>query len=111
MCQTTIKNRNDTWVFQVPDQLDFAFKAMALPVGAYVLVIAVMMWRASALLGSSTGRSAAVGAVLFGLSDTLIALDRFHEAIPGVRYPIILLYWAGQLGITLWAQRQQSETP
>jgi uncharacterized membrane protein YhhN len=78
--------------------------AMALPVGAYVCVIGVMMWRAAALAGTPEGRRAAVGAVLFGLSDTLIALDRFHEPIPGVRYPIILLYWAGQLGVTIWAR-------
>ncbi len=35
----------------------------------------------------------------------LIGLDRFHGAIPGVRLPVMLLYWTGQLGIalaTLW---------
>ena len=39
------------------------------------------------------------GAILFAASDTLIAFDRFHAPIVGVRYPIMLLYWAGQLGI------------
>jgi hypothetical protein len=39
------------------------------------------------------------GAVLFGMSDTLIGLDRFHAALPDARLPIILLYWLGQLGI------------
>jgi alkenylglycerophosphocholine/alkenylglycerophosphoethanolamine hydrolase len=63
-------------------------------VTGYVAVITAMMWRASA-----AGGSAAWGAVLFGLSDTLIALDRFGSPIAGVRYPIILLYWAGQAGI------------
>jgi len=63
------------------------------------------MWRAAARVGHS-GRSrrdgwlALLGAILFGMSDTLIGLDRFHAPIPGVRYPIILLYWAGQLGIS-----------
>jgi uncharacterized membrane protein YhhN len=42
---------------------------------------------------------AAAGAILFGLSDTLLAFDRFRGEIPHARYPIILLYWAGQIGI------------
>jgi alkenylglycerophosphocholine/alkenylglycerophosphoethanolamine hydrolase len=45
-----------------------------------------------------------VGAVLFGLSDTLIAIDRFHAPFPGARYAIILLYWAGQAGIAASAR-------
>jgi uncharacterized membrane protein YhhN len=40
-----------------------------------------------------------VGAVLFGLSDTLIAIDRFRTPFPGAPYAIIILYWAGQAGI------------
>jgi uncharacterized membrane protein YhhN len=78
--------------------------AMAPPVGAYVVAIVVMMWRAAARDdGSFAGRMATLGAVLFGLSDTLIAFDRFLAPIPGVAAPIILLYWAGQLGIALSA--------
>ncbi len=34
-----------------------------------------------------------------GASDTLIAFDRFHAPIAGVRLPILLLYWLGQWGI------------
>jgi uncharacterized membrane protein YhhN len=64
------------------------------PVTAYVVVITAMMWRAAAV-----GGSAAWGAILFGLSDTLIALDRFGSPIAGVRYAIMVLYWAGQAGI------------
>ena len=83
--------------------------AMAFPVGLYVCVICAMMWRASALLGTRFGARGAIGAILFGLSDTLIAFDRFHEPIAGVRYPIILLYWAGQLGIAAWAHAQSRD--
>ncbi|HEY3122140.1 MAG TPA: lysoplasmalogenase [Vicinamibacteria bacterium] len=68
------------------------------PVVVYVAAITAMMWRAVAVGGWAAG-----GALLFGLSDTLIALDRFGSPIPGVRYPIILLYWAGQTGIALSA--------
>lgn len=82
---------------------------MAIPVTVYVLAIGVMMWRAAAMGGA--GAPAAIGAVLFGLSDTLIGLDRFHAPIPGVRYPIIFLYWAGQLLIALSSQRRPAPGP
>ena len=74
---------------------------MLVPVGAYSAAIAVMMWRAAALRPAAGFNRfailALVGAVLFGLSDSLIAIDRFQEPL-GVmgRYAIILLYWAGQ---------------
>jgi hypothetical protein len=63
-----------------------------------------MMWRAAARVGS-LGTSALpallglAGAVAFGTSDTLIAFDRFHAPMPGVRWPIMVLYWMGQWGI------------
>jgi len=77
---------------------------MALPVTVYVVVIATMMWRAAARVGQAgpprlAEWSGLAGAVLFGLSDTLIAFDRFHAPIAGVRYPIMLLYWLGQAAI------------
>jgi uncharacterized membrane protein YhhN len=79
---------------------------MGVPVTLYVLVIALMMWRAVARIGEvPSALPAAAGAILFGLSDTLIGLDRFHAPIPGVRYPIILLYWAGQASLS-WPRPQ-----
>jgi uncharacterized membrane protein YhhN len=71
---------------------------------AYVIAICTMVWRAAARVGWSgaprPGEWAGLGgAVLFAFSDTLIAFDRFHVRIPGVGLPVILLYWAGQLGI------------
>jgi len=77
---------------------------MSVPVGLYVAVICTMMWRAAALLGSPAtpalgGAIGLAGAVAFGASDTLIAFDRFADPIPGVRGPIMLFYWLGQLGI------------
>lgn len=69
--------------------------AMAAPVGVYCLVIAVMMWRATEF-----GRPAAVaGAILFGLSDTTLALMRFEGDIPYGGVFLILAYWTGQWGI------------
>jgi uncharacterized membrane protein YhhN len=76
---------------------------LALPVGAYVVVITIMMWRAAARVGSPRARGAAwlglAGAIAFGASDTLIAVTRFLQPIEGVRVPIMLLYWFGQWGI------------
>jgi uncharacterized membrane protein YhhN len=74
--------------------------AMAVPVGIYCLVITAMMWRASLL-----PMAAAVGAVLFGLSDSTIAIMHFHGPVPGGGTFLILAYWAGQAGIAISARR------
>ncbi len=84
--------------------------AMRVPVVAYTSVILVMLWRSAALLASEQAPTpwdwaALVGAILFGFSDTLIALDRFHAPIDGVRVPIIVTYWLGQLLIAGSATR------
>jgi alkenylglycerophosphocholine hydrolase len=77
--------------------------AQAGAVLAYTVAICAMLWRAAARVGASGRADGAwlglAGALLFAASDTLIALDRFHASLPWARYPIILLYWLGQLGI------------
>jgi len=92
---------------------------MLLPVAGYVIVIEIMMWRAAALAGAH-GRvetfelAALVGALAFGLSDTLLAFNRFiwhdtltmfsiQESAPFIGTLVIILYWLGQLGIALAA--------
>ena len=75
---------------------------------AYALAIGTMLWRAAARVGSrgapTFGEWAALaGAILFALSDSLIALHRFHAPFPAANVPVMLLYWAGQLGIALSA--------
>jgi alkenylglycerophosphocholine/alkenylglycerophosphoethanolamine hydrolase len=82
---------------------------MTAPVVVYMLAIGTMMWRAAARMGGAAAddagaRAALVGAILFGLSDTLIAIDRFRVPLPGAPYAIILLYWAGQAGIAASAR-------
>jgi uncharacterized membrane protein YhhN len=74
---------------------------LPVPVVVYMLAIGTMMWRAAARWGDHAGAAAAlIGAFLFGLSDTLIAIDRFRGPIPGAAaFAIIVLYWAGQAGI------------
>jgi len=46
---------------------------------------------------------AAVGSVLFYVSDASLAINRFHRPIPHVAYLAIGVYWLGQLGIALAA--------
>jgi alkenylglycerophosphocholine hydrolase len=77
--------------------------ALAVPVGAYVVAIAAMMWRAAARVraAETAGRWALFGALAFGLSDSLLALHRFHQPLPGASVAIMLTYWTGQLGIAL----------
>jgi uncharacterized membrane protein YhhN len=72
-----------------------------------------MMWRAAARWGDHPGATAALlGAILFGLSDTLIAIDRFRAPIPGApAFAIIVLYWAGQAGIAASALVAASSHP
>lgn len=73
---------------------------MAAPVAVYGVVIVLMMWRAAARVGTTTEPLAAwlglLGACSFGFSDSLIAVNKFVGAVPGVRVAIMLTYWGGQ---------------
>ncbi len=89
------------WLFLAP-----RLGALGPPVGLYVAVICTMMWRASALMGEEglarrEQWAALLGALCFGLSDTLLAFRLFVHPVAGMSYASILLYWAGQLGIAL----------
>ena len=77
---------------------------MALPVLVYILVIFSMIWRAAACIdrGAPLHRAALLalaGAVLFGISDSLLATSKFLGPFPALHYPIIITYWLGQAGI------------
>jgi alkenylglycerophosphocholine hydrolase len=77
-----------------------ALGSLAAPVAFYVVAICAMMWRAAARVGRSPGAMAGlVGAVSFGISDCLIALNRFEAPVPKAFVPIMLFYWLGQAGI------------
>jgi uncharacterized membrane protein YhhN len=77
---------------------------LVVPVAVYVVAICVMMWRAAAAVGR-TGEPrreewwALAGAVLFGASDTLLALHRFDTPWPDAPYVFMILYWAGPAGL------------
>jgi uncharacterized membrane protein YhhN len=70
---------------------------LAGPVGAYVLVIAVMGCSAVA----SGNVTAAIGALLFMLSDSLIGETRFVRPWAGAGVAIMVTYHAGQALLTL----------
>ncbi len=75
---------------------------MLIPVSLYTAVICTMMWRAVARIRPGAGLDvgwAVAGALLFAVSDTLIAVTRFGPDIVGAPYWIIILYWLGQWGI------------
>jgi alkenylglycerophosphocholine/alkenylglycerophosphoethanolamine hydrolase len=84
--------------------------AMRLPVLVYVVVISAMLWRAAAQVGEDrTGALrpwlATSGAVLFALSDVMVAYTRFVDPASALKLPLMLLYWAGQAGIAASSRR------
>jgi len=68
-----------------------------------------MMWRAAARVWTwpSPAALGLLGAVAFGLSDTLVAWGRFKAPIPWAAIPLMLLYWGGQAGIFLSVPRKE----
>ncbi|WEX00507.1 lysoplasmalogenase [Pseudomonas nitroreducens] len=77
---------------------------LLLPIALYSLTISAMLWRAIARLGvpsiaSASRVFAALGALLFVSSDSMIGINRFVAAFDSSSYAIMLTYWLGQLGI------------
>jgi uncharacterized membrane protein YhhN len=69
--------------------------ALKAPVACYVIVLAMMA--TAALLADLPGEWAAVGALLFTVSDALIGTTRFVGAIPAQEYAIWIFYALAQL--------------
>lgn len=67
---------------------------LLIPVSVYALAISAMLWRALAC-----GGLAALGAVVFVCSDSLIGIDRFVSPFTAAPYLIIVAYWLGQWAI------------
>lgn len=77
------------------------------PVVAYVSVILAMAWMAVARWQATPGpatAAAALGALLFVASDTLLALDRFRGRFPAARALVLTTYYAAQCLIA-WSVR------
>jgi uncharacterized membrane protein YhhN len=72
---------------------------LAIPVLIYGIVIFTMIWRAAAALesaGWNAGSIGLLGAILFGLSDTLLGYSRFVGPLPASNLLIMGTYWGGQ---------------
>ncbi len=87
--------------------------ALTLPLVVYVLVIGAMIWRAAACALEPQDDALIrwgplAGAVLFGFSDMLIGIHRFHQPMPSAAFAIILTYWAGQTLFAATAIRRKT---
>jgi len=78
---------------------------MKFAVWLYMSIIFSMT--AAAVTGRDNHVLVAFGAVLFVVSDSLIAINRFVEPLPGARYWIMVLYYSGQYFLT-WQARTRS---
>ncbi|MBE2198504.1 MAG: lysoplasmalogenase [Anaerolinea sp.] len=74
------------------------------PVIAYIVTILLMAWQALGRWSTVTTTPAllaAVGAVLFVISDSLLALDRFRQQFKLARLLVLTTYWSAQWLIAL----------
>ncbi len=70
---------------------------MLLPVAVYMGVIIIMVWRAFVQRNyDKYAKWAFAGAVVFLLSDTLIAVNKFYSPIEGELWYIMTTYWLAQ---------------
>ena len=87
--------------------------AMKLPVAAYIVVILVMGWRAWERWSQTSEKSALlafIGAVLFIISDSILALNRFREPFAVARALNLSTYFAAQWLIALSISKKAKET-
>ncbi|WP_245901243.1 lysoplasmalogenase [Simplicispira suum] len=72
------------------------------PVAVYVLVIALMAAQAlgrAAQLQTEASRTVALGACIFMLSDSVLAVDRFVQPVPLALFWVLATYYAAQFCI------------
>jgi uncharacterized membrane protein YhhN len=89
---------------------------MRIPVGLYVMVIALMAsqaWGRSTHLKDSGGLLTAIGATLLMLSDSLLAVDKFVSPLPYAGLWVLATYYVAQALVVsgvLRSLRQQAES-
>jgi len=74
--------------------------SMRVPVIVYLVVILAMLWQAvtrGVVLGTTGAWLAAVGAAVFVVSDSALALDRFRKPYRAAQAVILPTYYAAQL--------------
>ena len=93
--------------------------SMRVPVALYTGAIGLMLWRAAACVaaptvsrhGDASAWIALAGAVVFGASDSVIALDRFHAPIPAARFLVMITYWLALALLAASAVRARGDVP
>jgi len=81
------------------------------PVLGYVVMLGMMTAQAitrDKVLGTAASKKAALGGILFMLSDALLAINHFHTGIPLAALWVLATYYAAQTFIALSIDRQQS---
>lgn len=76
------------------------------PVMVYLGALGVMAWLAlerAAALGTGPAWAAALGGLLFAVSDSTLAYERFRRPFPAARLAVLSTYWAAQGLIALAA--------
>jgi uncharacterized membrane protein YhhN len=81
---------------------------LKIPVLIYMIVISLMVYSALMTftrLGwlTASALSASIGAVLFFISDSILAWDRFVNPLPHARLRTMIFYHLGLIGIILGA--------
>lgn len=87
---------------------------LAIPVAIYALALSTMTAQAISrflLLRTAATKLAAIGAVFFLVSDTLLAWDRFFFSLPFSALLIVVPYYAAQLLIALSARPVSAVNP
>lgn len=82
------------------------------PVIVYVVVLVAMAAQAIARWHVHPGQRtalAALGGVLFVVSDALLAIDRFRVPLPAAALWVLATYWAAQWGIAQSVRRPQRQ--
>src|SRR5207253_7591702 len=84
-----------------------------LPVLVYVAVIVAMGWRAAARalapgIPESSGTLAFAGAVVFMVSDGVLATERFARAFAAADAVVMITYYAAQILIALSVRAESS---
>ncbi len=74
-------------------------KELKIPVAIYAFAIATMLflaWNFWLTQQTSNAVLALLGAILFAISDSLLALDKFRMAIPYAKVPVLITYFLAQ---------------
>ena len=87
---------------------------LKIPVAFYALLLTSMAAQAMVrfiVFKNHPARSAAIGALLFMLSDSLLSLDRFHSSLPLAPAAILIPYYLAQWFIALSTIRAVATSP